>query len=129
MSFLTQVSAVGSAVCWVVVGWAVGWVDSVWQLVGWVCQLVGWIDCMAWLLKLAQQQRTLCLSTCLSLSSSLSSLQLSPESGPKLAALMQQHLLPGGTQSIKVWWTRSKCCSMPQCCSTLIVYSVLVQRK
>lgn len=29
-------------------------------------------------------------------------LQLSPESGPKLSALMQQHLLPAGTQSLKV---------------------------
>jgi hypothetical protein len=28
--------------------------------------------------------------------------QLSPESAPKLSGLMQQHLLPAGTQSIKV---------------------------
>lgn len=32
----------------------------------------------------------------------LVALQLSPESGPKLSALMQQHLLSAGTQSLKV---------------------------
>lgn len=44
----------------------------------------------------------LALCVCILCFVCLCDLQLSPESAPKLTAVMQQHLLPTGTQSVKV---------------------------